>query len=368
MVTDKLRRRIAHEAARLMYVRQEWEYYRAKMKAARRICGGLVQPKDLPSNREIRDEIQLFARQYEGDRRIENLREMRIEALRVMRILKGFRPRLVGSTLSGNLREGSGIDIHVFSDRLEAITAVLEQDRIPYEVERRQVSHNGQGDVVTQIHVAERYPIELTIYPTEQVQVAPRSPKSGEPIERVSIDQLRQLLRREYPDMSLDGVLYEAEHKLDRFQVYEMLLRPLEQVKQDRKKHPEGDVLYHSLQVFELARDELPYDEEFLLAALLHDVGKAIDPREHVRAGLEALDGFITPRTAWFIEHHSDAGSIRDGTLGARSRRRLESSEDFEELMLLCDCDRKGRERGVAVPDVQESLAYLRDLARANGE
>ena len=45
---------------------------------------------------------------------------------------------------------------------------------------------------------------------------------------------------------------------------------------------------------FDLARDELPYDEEFLLAALLHDVGKAIDPHDHVAAGLEALEGYIT--------------------------------------------------------------------------
>ena len=61
-----------------------------------------------------------------------------------------------------------------------------------------------------------------------------------------------------------------------------MLLQPLEGVKQSPKHHPEGDALYHSLQVFELARDERPYDEEFLLAALLHDVGKAIDPADHV--------------------------------------------------------------------------------------
>ena len=64
-----------------------------------------------------------------------------------------------------------------------------------------------------------------------------------------------------------------------------MLLLPLENVKQNPEYHPEGDALYHSLQVFDLARDELPYDEEFLLAALLHDVGKAIDPRDHVAAG-----------------------------------------------------------------------------------
>ena len=59
---------------------------------------------------------------------------------------------------------------------------------------------------------------------------------------------------------------------------------------QPPKTHPEGDVLYHSLQVFELARQALPYDEDFLLAALLHDVGKAIDRREHVAAALEALE------------------------------------------------------------------------------
>ncbi len=67
-----------------------------------------------------------------------------------------------------------------------------------------------------------------------------------------------------------------ADH-VDRFAVYKLRLGPLEAVKQDPRRHPEGDALYHSLQVFELARNARPYDEEFLLAALLHDVGKAID-------------------------------------------------------------------------------------------
>ena len=65
-----------------------------------------------------------------------------------------------------------------------------------------------------------------------------------------------------------------------------LTLLPLENVKESPKYHPEGDALYHSLQVFDLACDALPYDEEFLLAALLHDVGKGIDRSDHVLAGL----------------------------------------------------------------------------------
>ena len=84
-----------------------------------------------------------------------------------------------------------------------------------------------------------------------------------------------------------------SEEPADRFLAFALLLQPLEKVQQDRDSHPEGDALYHSLQVFELARQELPYDEEFLLAALLHDVGKAIDsarPRGRGAGGPGGID------------------------------------------------------------------------------
>ena len=147
-----------------------------------------------------------------------------------------------------------------------------------------------------------------------------------------------------------------------------MLLLPLEQVREDRRQHPEGDLLYHSLQVFDLAREELPYDEEFLLAALLHEVGKAIDPRQHVAAALEALEGLVTARTAWLLEHHAEARALGEGTLGVRARRRLEAAEDFDELMSLARCDREGRRWGVPAPNVDNALDYLRRLAEACGE
>jgi hypothetical protein len=237
MSNDKLRRQITYEAARMLCARQESDYYRAKLKAARRICQGWVHRHDLPSDREIREEIQALARMSEG----------------------GFRAD----------------DAHEFS-----------------------------------------------------------------PV---------------------------AAPETDRFQVYQSLLMPLETVKQDPRWHPEGDALYHSLQVFKRAQEALPYDEEFQTAALLHDVGKAIDPREHVAAALAALNGHVTERTRWFIEHHMEAEQLREGELGARARRRLEAHEDFDELMLLSECDLAGRECGVEVPEVDEALAHLRDLAGEDG-
>jgi hypothetical protein len=145
-----------------------------------------------------------------------------------------------------------------------------------------------------------------------------------------------------------------------------MLLLPLENVKQNPKWHPEGDVQYHLLQVFELAKAERAWDEEFLLAALLHDVGKGLDPYDHVAAGLQALDGLITPRTAWLIENHMHAQEYRAGTLGHRMKTKLESSDDFDDLMLLRDLDDRGREPGAVVGTVDEALEYLRDLERSN--
>jgi len=368
MSSDKLRRQITWEAARLMYYRQESEYFRAKLKAARRFCHGWVKPSDLPSNREIRDEVQTFARMMEGDNRVQNLREMRLAALALMRLLRKFRPRLIGSVMTGHVRRGSDIDLHVFSDNVEGVTGLLDAEGMVYDVERKQVRKDGEERTFTHVHVRDRFEFELTIYPADKAHYVFKSSITGKAIERASIAELESLLADEYPDLELDEELAAVENQVDRFQVYLALLLPLENVKQSRKYHPEGDALYHSLQVFDLACDQLPYDEEFLLAALLHDVGKGIDTLDHVGAGLEALIGHISDRTAWLIENHMLAHQMLDGALGARAKRRLKQHPDYEELMLLARCDRGGREPGVETPELEEALDYIRDLAWTCGE
>src|SRR6202790_1406757 len=136
MSHGKMRQAIALEAARLMYERVESEYFTAKRKAAKRLCRQWVKPEDLPSNAEIREQIQVFARIHEGDRRTENLRDMRVDALRIMRLLRPFKPRLIGSVMTGHVRKGSDIDIHVFTDRAGLVTHFLEREGAKFDGQR----------------------------------------------------------------------------------------------------------------------------------------------------------------------------------------------------------------------------------------
>ena len=178
------------------------------------------------------------------------------------------------------------------------------------------------------------------------------------------------------PEPSPEDDIGSLAESLDRFAVYKMRLEPLETVKLNPKQHPEGDALFHSLQVFHLARDIRPYDEEFLLAALLHDVGKAIDPQNHVAAGIEALRGSVTERTLWLIEHQKDLTPRRDRTtsgkeglsparerpIPARLKREIDLSEYAEDLALLRKLDQAGRVPGQPVESVDEVLEYLKGL------
>ena len=254
MADSKLRRQLAWRAARLMWLKQETDWFRARSRAIRELVRGRVPSADLPQHADIR----------------EQLLRMEVES--------GVRGDLA-SPITGN-------------------------------------SHDSAEET-------------------------PRSSK----------------LSRESS--------HATPEARDRWALYAALLRPLENVMLPRRTHPEGDALYHSLQVFELARAELPYDEEFLLAALLHSVGQALDRLDPVGSGLAALEGAISERTAWLIAHLPDAHACLEGTIGGRARRRLEENESFDELMTLARCDREGRRPGARVVRLEEALAYVRQLADA---
>ncbi len=148
----------------------------------------------------------------------------------------------------------------------------------------------------------------------------------------------------------------------DRYAAFRLLLEPLARFRLDPLLHPEGDALYHSLQVFERGREARPYDEEFLLACLLHDVGLGLDPQHAVPSALGALQGFITERTQFLIEHRPVATIyLKTGDCP----RAVRKSENFDDLLLLARCNRDGCVAGAPVCDLDEALDYIAGLDSA---
>ena len=184
----------------------------------------------------------------------------------------------------------------------------------------------------------------------------------------VELDRLAYLDARDDGVVGLGGESSASEDDAAgdddaRFAAYRVLLDDLADVHQGRDRHPEGDCLTHSLQVYVFARGETAWDEEFLLAALLHDVGKAIHYRDPIPAALEALDGLITDRTAWFVRHQSEGRRWVGGDLSPRALRRYSAHPDGELLKTLARCDAAGTRRAMRVPQLDEALEELRALS-----
>ncbi len=162
----------------------------------------------------------------------------------------------------------------------------------------------------------------------------------------------------EQPQPDDDEPIERMADHVDRFILYKLRLAPLEAVKLNPMTHPEGDALYHSLQVFDRARDLRPYDEEFLLAALLHEVGRAITPTDSLAASIDALRGSVTERTLWLVAHHR--------TMGENSTKPptppIESPEWLDDLLALREVDLAGRVAGAVVGTIDEALDYLKSL------
>lgn len=129
----------------------------------------------------------------------------------------------------------------------------------------------------------------------------------------------------------------------------------LDGVEQDPLHHPEGDALTHSLQVFDAALEDTD-DGELLAAALLHDVGKAIQNRGHARIGAHLLSGLLPRRSVWLIQHHMDL-LYSPG----RTRRRWRGTTRLAELERLRAWDLAGRDSDALVMTPQDAVDMLLD-------
>lgn len=131
------------------------------------------------------------------------------------------------------------------------------------------------------------------------------------------------------------------------------LLTALDGVRQSPKYHPEGDALFHSLQVYELAR-RATSDRALWAAALLHDVGKAVSSPDHDAIGADLLDGIVSPRIGWLVRHHLDLLVVP-----ALTKRRYRGTVALSDLQRMRAWDVGGRNPEASVPSMEEALESL---------
>jgi hypothetical protein len=131
------------------------------------------------------------------------------------------------------------------------------------------------------------------------------------------------------------------------------LLLDLNGIAQSPRHHPEGDALFHSLQVFQLAQ-RATTDRVLWAAALFHDVGKAIDGPLHDEIGADLLEGLLCSRAVWLVRHHLDL--LKDPRA---ARRRYHGMPALRDLELLRRCDLGGRDPGARVTSVEGAFDQL---------
>ena len=131
------------------------------------------------------------------------------------------------------------------------------------------------------------------------------------------------------------------------------LLDDLEFIEQHPKYHPEGDALFHSLQVFQLSLVKSK-DPIIWAAALFHDVGKAINGPEHDCIGAQMLSGVLHPNIIWLIEHHLDLMKKNKKTI-----QKYKNEQKLIDLQLLRKLDVAGRDPFAQVMTVEKSVDFL---------
>jgi predicted nucleotidyltransferase len=158
------RRKVAIEAANLLYYGVEKEYKQAKLKAAKTF--GL---HFMPTNLDVALEVDRIAEENEGTARQERLVRMRKEAFRIMNLLKRFDPLLVGSVWRGTIHHDSDLDIIVHYEEPKEVLKAVEQTDLKI-LRAEWVNVTKRGKKKGSFHIHTESPVK------EQVEILVHSP------------------------------------------------------------------------------------------------------------------------------------------------------------------------------------------------
>jgi len=192
-VDSDVRCKIAREAATLLYFGAEKEYKQAKLKAAKTLGVHF-----LPTNLEVAVELDKIAEAHEGPARKERLTQMRKEALKIMKTLKGYSPLLIGSVWRGTIRQGSDIDIAVYNDVPDEILNFLKNSDVKIsKTEWTTVTKRGKTEASFHIYfqTPSKQTVELVVRSAEEARRRRKCEIFGDELKGLSVRELERLLK-----------------------------------------------------------------------------------------------------------------------------------------------------------------------------
>ena len=192
--SENLRRAVAQEAARIMAEHGIQDFRAAKRKAADRF--GITEEGALPSNTEIEESLVAYQRLFGGDAHNETLQAQRRAALRAMRSLEAYAPRLVGPVLTGSATAHSDVQLHLFVDNPDAVALSLLDRGVSHEMGEHRLRLDAER---FQVYPAVRfelgdYTIRATVFPVDGIRQTPVSPVDGRPMRRADVSEVEALL------------------------------------------------------------------------------------------------------------------------------------------------------------------------------
>ena len=187
--SSHLRRAIAGAAARLMAEEGIGDYGAAKRKAARSL--GAADGEALPTNEEVETELRAWQSLYQEDEQRERVRDLRMTALEVMRLLAEFHPYLTGGALDGTAGRYSAVELDLYADSSKDVEIALLSHGISYDI-----VDNRRIGVEAQLRLDwNDLPVQISIYPPVAERQQPKNPHTGRGRHRVRTEAVIELLQ-----------------------------------------------------------------------------------------------------------------------------------------------------------------------------
>ena len=188
----QIRRKVAREAATLLYSGVEKEYKQAKLRAAETLGVHF-----LPTNLEVAMELDKIAEENEGSARQKRLIQMRLEALKLMKILEKYNPILVGSVWRGTIYRDSDIDITLYHNDPKDILKLLKWEKLKI-MEKEWVTITKEGRMEKSFRILLELPTkeraEITVRSMEEYGAKERCEIYRDIISGLNLRELEEVL------------------------------------------------------------------------------------------------------------------------------------------------------------------------------